>query len=122
MNRKVYSGADYIVTQMFFDNTRFYEFAAKCRAAGITVPIIPGLKPISTQTHIEMLPRAFSIDLPQELMNEVRKCKDNKAIYQVGIEWCTAQSKDLLVHGAPAIHYYTMGKADNIREILKRTF
>ena len=111
-----------IVTQMYFDNTRFYEFAAKCRAAGITVPIIPGLKPISTQTHIEMLPRAFSIDLPQELMNEVRKCKDNKAIYQVGIEWCTAQSKDLLAHGAPAIHYYTMGKADNIREILKRTF
>ena len=110
------------VTQMYFDNTRFYEFAAKCRAAGITVPIIPGLKPISTQTHIEMLPRAFSIDLPQELMNEVRKCKDNKAIYQVGIEWCTAQSKDLLAHGAPAIHYYTMGKADNIREILKRTF
>ena len=122
LKRKVDAGADYIVTQMFFDNTRFYEFAAKCRAAGITVPIIPGLKPISTQTHIEMLPRAFSIDLPQELMNEVRKCKDNKAIYQVGIEWCTAQSKDLLVHGAPAIHYYTMGKADNIREILKRTF
>ena len=122
LKRKVDAGADYIVTQMFFDNTRFYEFAAKCRAAGITVPIIPGLKPISTQTHIEMLPRAFSIDLPQELMNEVRKCKDNKAIYQVGIEWCTAQSKDLLAHGAPAIHYYTMGKADNIREILKRTF
>ena len=87
LKRKVDAGADYIVTQMFFDNTRFYEFAAKCRAAGITVPIIPGLKPISTQTHIEMLPRAFSIDLPQELMNEVRKCKDNKAIYQVGIEW-----------------------------------
>lgn len=122
LKRKVDAGADYIVTQMFFDNTRFYEFTAKCRAAGITVPIIPGLKPISTQTHIEMLPRAFSIDLPQELMNEVRKCKDNKAIYQVGIEWCTAQSKDLLAHGAPAIHYYTMGKADNIREILKRTF
>lgn len=72
------------------------------------------------ETHLDAnphrnAPRAFSIDLPQELMNEVRKCKDNKAIYQVGIEWCTAQSKDLLVHGAPAIHYYTMGKADNIR-------
>lgn len=122
LKRKVEAGADYIVTQMFFDNARFYTFVDKCREAGITVPIIPGLKPISTQTHIEMLPRAFSIDLPQELMQEIRKCPDNKAIYQAGIEWCTTQSRDLLAHGAPAIHYYTMGKADNIREILKRTF
>lgn len=94
----------------FSTNTRFYEFTAKCRAAGITVPIIPGLKPISTQTHIEMLPRAFSIDLPQELMNEVRKCKDNKAIYQVGIEWCTAQSKDLLAMG-PRLSLLYQGKS-----------
>ena len=107
---------------MFFDNARFYEFSDKCRTAGITVPIIPGLKPISTQTHIEMLSRAFSIDLPQDLMQEIRKCKDNKEIYQAGIEWCTAQNKDLLAHGTPAFHYYTMGKADNIREILKRAF
>lgn len=119
---KVEAGADYIVTQMFFDNTNFYHFVDRCRAAGITVPIIPGLKPISTQTHIEMLPRSFSIDIPQDLMQEVRKCKDNKEIYQAGIEWCAAQSKDLLAHGVPAIHYYTMGKADNIREILKRAF
>lgn len=122
LKQKVEAGADYIVTQMFFDNHRFYRFVDRCRTAGITVPIIPGLKPISTQTHIEMLPRAFSIDLPQELMLEVRKCKDNKAIYQAGIEWCVAQSRDLLDHGVPAIHYYTMGKADNIREILKRSF
>lgn len=122
LKRKIDKGADYIVTQMFFDNTKFYAFVEKCRQAGIQVPIIPGLKPISTQTHIEMLPRAFSIDLPQELMQEIRKCKDNKAIYQVGIDWCTTQSKDLLAHGVPAIHYYTMGKADNIREILKRSF
>lgn len=122
LKRKVEAGADYIITQMFFDNAKFYQFTEQCRAAGITVPIIPGLKPISTQTHIEMLPRAFSLDLPQELMQELRKCKDNKDIYQVGIEWCTSQSKDLLAHGAPAIHYYTMGKADNIREILKRSF
>ena len=122
LKRKIDAGANYIVTQMFFDNRKFYRFVEKCRAAGITAPIIPGLKPISTQTHIEMLPRAFSIDLPQELMQEVRKCKDNKEIYQVGIEWCTAQSKDLLANGAPAIHYYTMGKAENVREILKRSF
>ncbi len=122
LKRKVEAGADYIVTQMFFDNDCFYRFTDRCRAAGINVPIIPGLKPISTTTHIEMLPRAFSIDIPQDLMKEVRKCKDNKEIYQTGIEWCTAQSKDLLAHGVPAIHYYTMGKAENIREILKRAF
>ena len=122
LKQKVEAGADYIVTQMFFDNKKFYGFVEKCRAASISVPIIPGLKPISTRTHIEMLPRAFSIDLPQDLMNEIRKCKDNQEIYQIGIEWCTSQSKDLLAHGAPAIHYYTMGKADNIREILKRAF
>lgn len=122
LKRKVEAGADYIVTQMFFDNSKFYRFTEQCRAAGITVPIIPGLKPISTRSHIEMLPRAFSIDLPQELMQELIKCQDNKAIYQAGIEWCAAQSKDLLAHNVPAIHYYTMGKADNIREILKRAF
>lgn len=122
LKHKVEAGADYIVTQMFFDNARFYHFVDQCRAAGISVPIIPGLKPISTHKHIEMLPRAFSIDLPQELMQEIRKCKDEKAIYEAGIEWCTAQSKDLLAHGVPSIHYYTMGKADNIRRILKRAF
>lgn len=122
LKQKIDAGADYIVTQMFFDNQRFFNFVDKCREAGIQVPIIPGLKPISTYTHIEMLPRAFSIDIPEDLMKEIRKCKDNKAIYQVGIEWCTMQSKELLKQGAPAIHYYTMGKADNIREILKRSF
>lgn len=122
LKRKVDAGANYIVTQMFFDNSRFFHFVDKCRAAGITIPIIPGLKPISTHTHIDMLPRTFSIDLPEELMKEVRKCKNDQEIYQVGIAWCTMQSKDLLAHGAPAIHYYTMGKADNIRTILKQTF
>lgn len=122
LKKKVDAGADYIVTQMFFDNRHFFSFVDKCRNAGITVPIIPGLKPISTQNHIELLPRAFSIDLPEDLMKEVRKCPDNKSIYQVGIEWCTMQSKELLTHGAPAIHYYTMGKADNIRKILTSVF
>lgn len=122
LKKKVDAGADYIVTQMFFDNRKFHHFVDKCRSAGIQVPIIPGLKPISTLKHIEMLPRAFSIDLPQELMSEVRKCNNDKEIYQVGIEWCSQQSKELLQSGVPAIHYYTMGKADNIREILKKAF
>ena len=107
---------------MFFDNSKYYEFTEKCRAAGITVPIIPGLKPISTHKHIEMLPQAFSIDLPVELMSEIKKCKDNAAIYRVGVEWCTMQCKDLLNNGAKIIHFYTMGKADNIKEIIRNSF
>lgn len=122
LKRKIDAGAHYIITQMFYDNSVFFRFVDKCRAAGITVPIIPGLKPVSTYKHIEMLPRTFGIDLPEDLMNEIRKCSDDKAIYQVGIEWCTEQSKGLLKQGVPAIHYYTMGKADNIRKILSETF
>lgn len=122
LKKKVECGADYIVTQMFFDNSNFFAFVRKCREAGITVPIIPGLKPISTHKHIELLPQAFSIDIPQDLMRELVLCKDNAAIYQVGVEWCAAQCKELLAEGAKAIHFYTMGKADNVREIIRRAF
>ncbi len=118
---KVDAGADYIVTQMFFDNRKFFDFVDAVRAAGITVPVIPGLKPISTRKHVEMLPRAFGIDLPQELTDELRGRSDED-IYNIGIEWAAAQSRELLKHGVPAIHYYTMGKADNIRAILKQAF
>lgn len=122
LKRKVEAGADYIITQMFFDNSKFFDFVKRCREAGITVPIIPGLKPISTHKHIELLPQAFSIDLPQDLMKEIVKCKGNSQIYEVGVEWCIAQCKELLAHGAKAIHFYTMGKADNVKEIIRRAF
>jgi len=122
LKRKVDSGADYIVTQMFFDNSKFFSFVNKCREAGITVPIIPGIKPISTQKHIELLPKAFSIDIPQELMKELLKCKNNEAIYRLGVEWAILQCKELLEAGAKAVHFYTMGKADNIREIIRKAF
>lgn len=122
LKRKVESGADYIVTQMFFDNAKFFSFVEKCRAAGIIVPIIPGIKPISTQKHMELLPKAFSIDIPQELMKELVKCRDNEAIYRLGIEWATIQCKELLEWGARAVHFYTMGKADNVREIIRKAF
>lgn len=122
LKQKVDSGADYIVTQMFFDNSKFFSFVEKCRAAGITVPIIPGIKPISTMKHIELLPRAFSIDIPQELMAELLQCKTNDAIYQLGIEWAAYQCQQLLDWGAKAVHFYTMGKADNIREIIRKVF
>ena len=122
LKKKVDAGAEYIITQMFFDNNYFYKFVENCRKAGITVPIIPGLKPISTIAHLEKLPQAFSLKIPFELKKEMLKAKDNRDIFQLGIEWCATQSKDLLATGAPAIHYYTMGKAKNIKEILKRVF
>lgn len=121
LKAKVDAGADYIVTQMFFDNRHFHDFVSRCRAAGITVPIIPGLKPISTHKHLEILPRAFGIDLPEELTRAAAGHSDAD-IYNIGVEWCAAQSRELLASGVPAIHYYTMGKADNIRAIIKQAF
>ena len=123
LKKKVDAGADYIVTQMFFDNNSFYRFRDKCMAAGITVPIIPGLKPLSTARQLELLPEAFSIDIPLELTNEIRAhASDKEACYQIGKEWCSAQCKDLLAHGCKTVHFYTMGKADNIVDILRDNF
>ena len=123
LKKKVDAGADYIITQMFFDNQVYYDFVDKCRAAGITVPIIPGLKPISTYRQISVLPEAFSLDIPLELTREIAKAGDNKdKVYQIGTEWCTAQCKDLIAHGAPAVHFYTMGKSGNIVNILRECF
>ena len=123
LKRKVDAGADYIITQMFFDNRTYYDFVDKCRAAGITVPIIPGLKPLSTARQISVLPEAFSLDIPLELTQEITKYKDNKdAVYQIGTQWCTMQCKDLLQHGVPAVHFYTMGKSRNITDILRECF
>ena len=123
LKKKIDAGADYIITQMFFDNQVYYDFVDKCRAAGITVPIIPGLKPISTSRQISVLPEAFSLDIPLELTREIAKAGDNKdKVYQIGTEWCTAQCKDLIAHGAPAVHFYTMGRSKNITEILRECF
>ena len=123
LKKKIDAGADYIITQMFFDNQVYYDFVNKCRAAGITVPIIPGLKPISTSRQISVLPEAFSLDIPLELTREIAKAGDNKdKVYQIGTEWCTAQCKDLIAHGAPAVHFYTMGKSGNIVNILRECF
>ena len=122
LKEKVEKGADYVITQMFFDNARYYDFVDRCRKAGITVPIIPGLKPISVARQIDLLPRSFHLDIPQDLVNEMLKAKTKEQVYEAGVAWCVAQSQDLLRHGVPAIHYYTMGKADNIRKIVKTVF
>jgi methylenetetrahydrofolate reductase (NADPH) len=122
LKQKIQNGADYIVTQMFFDNQKFFDFVAKCRQEGITVPIIPGLKPLATKKQLNQIPLRFSIDLPDELIMEVVKAKDNEAVRQIGIEWCTAQSKELVAAGIPVLHYYSMGKADNIKQIAQALF
>ncbi|MBQ3249533.1 MAG: methylenetetrahydrofolate reductase [Bacteroidales bacterium] len=122
LKRKVDAGADYIITQMFFDNKVYYDFVDKCRKAGITVPIIPGLKPISTLKQISMLPESFSLDIPVELTEEIKKAKDKEAVYRLGSEWCAMQCKDLIANGVPAVHFYTMGKSENIVSILKECF
>ena len=123
LKQKVDAGADLVITQMFFDNAVFYRFVDRCRAAGITVPIIPGLKPISTARQITLLPEAFSIDIPVELTEAIRCAGDDKeAVYRIGTDWCIAQCRDLLAHGVPAVHFYTMGKSRNIAEILRECF
>ena len=123
LKRKVDAGADYVITQMFFDNQVYYDFVEKCRAAGINVPIIPGLKPLSTFRQLTSLPEAFSLDIPVELTKELTAVQnDKKAVYEIGTEWCAMQCKDLIAHGVPAVHFYTMGKTDNITRILKECF
>ena len=108
---------------MFFDNKVYYDFVDRCRAAGITVPIIPGLKPISTTKQLSTLPEAFSLDIPVELTDAISKVKNDKnAVYQIGREWCTIQCKDLIANGVPAVHFYTMGKSENITQILRECF
>ena len=119
---KVDLGAEYIVTQMFFNNKVFFEFVDKCREAGINVPIIPGIKPITTKGQVSILPTTFHIDIPEDLADEVERCKDNAAVKEVGIRWCIEQSKELMRKGVPTLHYYSMGKSDPIFRIAKELF
>jgi methylenetetrahydrofolate reductase (NADPH) len=122
LKEKIKNGAEYIITQMFFDNKKFFDFVDKCRAAGITIPIIPGLKPISTKKQLNLIPHRFSIELPDDLIMAVVKAKDNDVVKQIGIEWCIQQSKELVAAGIPVLHYYSMGKAENIKAIATKVF
>ena len=122
LRRKVEAGAEYIVTQMCFDNRRFFEFVERCREAGINVPIIPGLKPFTTKSQLTVLPQTFHVDLPEELVSAVMACKDNRAVREVGIEWATMQARELKAAGLPIIHFYTMSRTDNVAQIVKNVF
>ena len=118
LKKKVEAGADYIVTQMFFDNQKYFDFVKLCRENDIDVPIIPGLKPISTEKQLTLLPHRFNLNLPNELVDEVLKCKSNEEVRQVGVEWAIQQTKELIDFGVPCVHFYTMGKSDNVQKIV----
>ena len=120
LKKKVEAGADYIVTQMFFDNQQYFDFVNLCRDNNITIPIIPGLKPISTIKQLTLLPQRFHLNLPNSLVDAIIKCKNNEDVRQVGIEWGIQQTKELIEFGAPCIHFYTMGKSDNVQQIVNR--
>ena len=122
LKKKVDAGAEYIVTQMFFDNKKYFEFVETCRAIGINVPIIPGLKPIKSMNHISFLPKFFHIDYPEALSKELLKCKSNSDVMQVGIEWGIQQSKELKAAGVPCIHYYTMSNSESVKAIANQIF
>jgi len=122
LKKKVELGAEYIVTQMFFDNQKFFDFVNLCREEGINVPIIPGLKPITTKKQITVLPRIFNLDMPEELVDAVEACKNDNEAKQVGVEWGIKQSKELMKFGVPILHYYSMGKSDSVRKIAKELF
>ena len=118
LKKKVEAGADYIVTQMFFENQQYFDFVNLCRENDINIPVIPGLKPISTNKQLTLLPQRFHLNIPNPLVDEVLKCKTNEQIRQVGVEWAIQQTKELIEFGAPCIHFYTMGKSDNVQKIV----
>lgn len=122
LKNKVELGADYIVTQMFFDNKKYFQFVDKCRKAGITVPIIPGLKPLDAKYQLKSIPSRFHIEIPDELTKEIERCKSKEDVKKVGEEWCIMQSKELKEAGVPTLHYYTMSKSEGIVNIAKAVF
>lgn len=122
LKQKVDAGAEYIVTQMFFDNKKYFDFVHQCRSIGIEVPIIPGIKPIKSLNHITFLPKFFHIDFPEELSKELLKCKTNDDVEKVGIEWGIQQSQELMQNNVPCIHYYTMSNSSTVKAIAKEVF
>ena len=122
LKAKVDAGGEYVVTQLFYDNSKFFDFVRRCREAGIKVPIIPGIKPLSTMAQLDVLPKVFATEIPEDLERAARKCKNNDEVKQVGIEWATMQADEMKRAGLPIIHFYTMGRTENVARIVKNVF
>jgi len=122
LKEKIDAGANYIVTQMFFNNAKYFEFVDKCRAVGINVPIVPGLKPITKKYQLNSIPRLFHLDIPEDLSKAIAGAKDAAGRQEVGVEWCIQQSKELKAAGVPCLHYYTMGDVDTIKQIVSEVY
>ncbi|MEI7676788.1 MAG: methylenetetrahydrofolate reductase [NAD(P)H], partial [Bacteroidales bacterium] len=122
LKEKVKAGAEYVVTQMFFDNQKYFDFVDRCRAEGITVPIIPGLKPLTVPDQMTVLPKIFHVDIPEAFTKELRKCDNDEAVRQVGMEWCTQQAKELIQHGVPSIHFYTLMATKSVKEVAQAVY
>jgi methylenetetrahydrofolate reductase (NADPH) len=122
LKKKVDAGAEYIVTQMFFDNRKYFNFVEACRKTGITVPIIPGIKPICTIKEINVLPQIFNIDIPEDLVKQIMGCSNNEDAFKAGIDWGIKQSEELIAFGVPVVHYFSVGISENIRQIAKAIF
>ena len=122
LKAKVDAGADYVVTQMFYDNKKYFEYVKACRSVGIEVPIIPGLKPITSKKQLTVIPRTFHVDIPEELSSEIIKCKTDKEVEEIGTEWLLHQSKELKAANVPVLHYYTLGKPGVIAKVVKEVF
>ena len=122
LKEKVDAGAQYLVTQMFFDNAKYFHFVDLCREQGITVPIIPGLKPITTLKHIAFLPKTFRVDLPDAFAAELTKCRTDLEVKRLGIEWAIQQSKELIARKVPSLHFYTMGRSEAVRTVVEQVF
>ena len=122
LKQKMEMGAEYAVTQLFYDNEKYFDFVRRAREAGITIPIIPGIKPLKRMAQLSVIPKTFKVDIPEELVREVQKCSDDAQVQQVGVEWCIQQCRELMSHGVPSIHFYSIGAVDSIREVAKAIY
>lgn len=122
LKKKIEAGAEYAVTQLFYDNRKYFDFIDRARNAGIEVPIIPGIKPFKRMNQLSMIPKTFKVDLPEDLTKEVMKCKNDEEVRQVGVEWCIAQCKELMEHNVPSIHFYSIAAVDSIRDVAKKIY
>lgn len=122
LKRKIEMGAEYAVTQLFYDNRKYFDFVKRAREAGITVPILPGIKPLRKKSQLSVIPKTFKVDIPEDLVDAVQKCATDEEVRQVGVEWCVAQCRELMAHGVPSIHFYSIGAVDSIREVARQVY